>query len=101
MSRPALWRGASSQTATLALTHKGPDVGRGARPARPPGLTHLVRLPDVPRRVPSSPMPEISVRNKISSMDRTVICENVIATAIKYGGRKGRKGRKDSLRSLR
>ena len=35
---------------TLALVHEAPDVGRGARPARPPGPTHQVRLPDVPRR---------------------------------------------------
>ena len=34
----------------LALAHEDSDVGRGARPARPPGPTHQVRLPDVPRR---------------------------------------------------
>ena len=27
---------------TLALVHEAPDVGRGARPARPPGPTHQV-----------------------------------------------------------
>ena len=29
-------------THTLALVHEAPDVGRGARPARPPGPTHQV-----------------------------------------------------------
>ena len=41
---------ATSQAPTSALAHEGPSVGRGARPARPSGLTHQVRLSDVPRR---------------------------------------------------
>ena len=41
---------ASARAPTLALTHVDSDVGRGARPARPSGPTHQVRLPDVPRR---------------------------------------------------
>ena len=41
---------ASARAPTLALAHEDSDVGRGARPARPPGPTHQVRLPDVPRR---------------------------------------------------
>ena len=41
---------ATSQAPTSTLAHEGPDVGRGARPARPSGLTHRIRLSDVPRR---------------------------------------------------
>ena len=41
---------ASARVPALTLTHVDSDVGRGARPARPPGPTHQVRLPDVPRR---------------------------------------------------
>ena len=41
---------ASSQAPTSVLTHEGSDVGGGARPARPSGLTHWIRLPDVPYR---------------------------------------------------
>ena len=43
-------RGASARAPALTLTHVDSDVGRGARPARPSGPTHQVRLPDVPRR---------------------------------------------------
>ena len=43
-------RGASARVPALTLTHVDSDVGRGARPARPSGPTHQVRLPDVPRR---------------------------------------------------
>ena len=53
MSRPSPRRprrGASARAPALTLTHVGSDVGRGARPARPSGPTHQVRLPDVPRR---------------------------------------------------
>mgnify|MGYP004648148809 CR=1 FL=1 len=53
LSRPSPHRprrGASARAPALTLTHVDSDVGRGARPARPPGPTHQVRLPDVPRR---------------------------------------------------
>ena len=53
MSRPSPRRprrGASARAPALTLTHVDSDVGRGARPARPSGPTHQVRLPDVPRR---------------------------------------------------
>ena len=43
-------RGRPPRPPTSVLTHEGSDVGRGARPARPSGLTHQVRLSDVPRR---------------------------------------------------
>ena len=43
-------RGASARAPALTLTHVDSDVGRGARPARPSGPTHQVRLPDIPRR---------------------------------------------------
>ena len=43
-------RGVSARAPTLALAHEDSDVGRGARPARPSGPTHQVRLPDIPRR---------------------------------------------------
>ena len=60
---------------------------------------------DAARRVPSSSMPEISLRNKISSVARTVISESVIASAIiiasaiKYGGQQ-RTQRSQSLCGL-
>ena len=41
---------------------------------------------DALRRAPSSPLPEISVRNKISSIARTAIFESVIAPVIRYCG---------------
>ena len=41
-------RGRPPRPPTSVLTHEGSDVGRGARPARPSGLTHRIRLPDVP-----------------------------------------------------
>ena len=53
MSRPSPRRprrGVSARAPALTLTHVDSDVGRGARPARPSGPTHQVRLPDVPRR---------------------------------------------------
>ena len=43
-------RGRPPRPPTSVLTHEGSDVGRGARPARPSGLTHRIRLPDVPYR---------------------------------------------------
>ena len=43
-------RGASARAPALTLTHVDSDVGRGARPVRPSGPTHQVRLPDIPRR---------------------------------------------------
>ena len=55
---------------------------------------------DALRRAPSSPLPEISVRNKISSIARTAISESVIASAIRYCGSQ-RPQRSQSLCGLR
>ena len=53
-----------------------------------------------PTPSPSSPLPEISVRNKISPIARTAISESVIASAIRYGGPQ-RTQRSQSLCGLR
>ena len=75
----------------IARRHAG-----GPRLSRP--YPRQIRL-DAARRVPSSSMPEISLRNKISSVARTVISESVIASAIKYGGQQ-RTQRSQSLCGL-
>ena len=75
----------------IARRHAG-----GPRLSRP--YPRQIRL-DAARRVPSSSMPEISLRNKISSVARTVISESLIASAIKYGGQQ-RTQRSQSLCGL-
>ena len=87
------WRGAGTRAfrSEIARRHAG-----GPRLSRP--YPRQIRL-DAARRVPSSSMPEISLRNKISSVARTVISESLIASAIKYGGQQ-RTQRSQSLCGL-
>ena len=77
---------------------KSRGVMREGRACR--GRTRAGPRSNALRRAPSSPLPEISVRNKISSIARTAISESVIAPVIRYCGSQ-RTQRSQSLCGLR
>ena len=89
---PKRSRAASCGRAALVAAVPAPGPFRSEVARRHAGGPRLSRpyprraRSDALRRGPSSPLPEISVRNKISSIARTAISESVIASAIRYCG---------------
>ena len=100
-SRGVMREGRACRGRTRAASRsevKSRGVMREGRACR--GRTRAGPRSNALRRAPSSPLPEISVRNKISSIARTAISESVIASAIRYCGSQ-RPQRSQSLCGLR